>query len=124
MGYESRVFIVKRMEYTYNDKSWIYCDEFARFDLEKMGYETVDGQYFREVFTRPIDFDIFPYDFATREDMYGDHCRYAFVGEVVEWLSESEVARDWIKANMFFRCLKTIQSMPDGDSFIVVHYGY
>lgn len=63
--------------------------EISRFDLSKMGYYEYKGKSFREIFTHEIDFDLYvndSYGEDARIDSYGEHCKWATIEEVIEWL--------------------------------------
>lgn len=137
MGYESKCVIVERKECESPDGSkWVYGGEIARFDLSEMGYETVNGKMFREVFKTPIDFDIYvnPDDGNEhsweywREDFYGEHCKWATVDEVLAWLDASDVVKKqhYRRATLFrdFLFVLKLNHEHDFNQICVVHYGY
>lgn len=135
MGYESKIVVVERITCEYpNGKSFVIGDEIARFDLCKMGYEKVSGKVFWKVFTTPIDFDIYlnteqpekDYDPEYwRTDCYGDHCTWATVDDVIDWLEQSESAKTYRRAKLFLDFCKALKAQEsDYKQICLVHYGY
>ena len=127
MGYESKVIAIERTEY--NGKA--YGDEIARFDLAKMGYETVDGKPFRGSFHTPIDFWLYNmYDKVEKEsdyycDYYGEHCKWATIGEVKSWLEKSEVVKTYRRAKLLYDFLSALEkNQKDFHDIVLVHFGY
>lgn len=135
MGYESRVFIIERSECC--GGKFVYGDEIARFELCKMGNEVVNYKYFTDVFKTPIDFDL--HDIGEdpnceeyreedyRTDQYGEHCKYASIDSVLEWLESSETVnvekyRRAVLLRDFLKMLKDRSS--DFGNIVVVHYGH
>ena len=129
MGYESKMHIMRRVEYELpNGETRVWGDPFAEFDLCKMGYEGVTGyefygSTFRSIFDTDIDFDLYVNDEATREDCYDATCQYTDIDTVIDWLELSEVVKEWWRADVFLRFLKTLKEAGH-DDLIVVHYGY
>lgn len=124
MGYESRLYIMRRAEIVAsNGDIRIWGDPFAEFDLFKMGYEYNAGKWFREIFETDIDFDLWVDGKHTREDCYGDTCQYADIDTVIDWLELSEVVKEYWRAEILLRFLKTLKEAGH-DDLIVVHYGY
>ena len=130
MGYESKIIVVERFKPDMTDGKG-YGDEIARFDLSKMGYETVDGIPFRGVFHTPIDFDLYGMyreiekdsDYYT--DCYGEHCKWATIEEVKAWLEKSEVLKTYRRAKLFYDFLCALeQRQSDFRQIVLVHFGY
>ena len=136
MGYESKCVIVERKEHEFpNGSKWVYGGEIARFDLSKMGYETVGGATFRDIFKTPIDFDIYVnMDDGNehsqeywRTDMYGDYCKWVTVDEVLAWLDASDVVKMCYRRATLFRDFLFVLKLNhehDFNQICVVHYGY
>lgn len=137
MGYESKIIVVERTEHQLpNGEPWVFGSEIARFDLSKMGYESVSGKMFREIFETPIDFNLYnvryidenepnldPEEFRT--DCYGEHCKYASLDEVLSWLSKSETSKEYRRAKLFFAFLQNLKNSEASFSEIaIVHFGY
>ena len=126
MGYESKIIIGKRIEHSFG----VWFDEIARFDLSKMGYEIVEN----ETFKTPIDFNLYVNNYDPdkdypdsffREDMYGMQCKYTNTENVLRWLEKSETAKEYWRAELLLRFLKTLKEKePEWGSFCAVHYGY
>ena len=135
MGYESKIVVIDRREHEATGKhpAWVYGSEIARFDLSKMGYERVDGKEFREVFSAPIDFDLYVAnddgeihpDEYWREDCYGEHCKMASVDDVLQWLEKSEVLKEYRRAKLFYDFLRVLKEHENEyQQIVLVHYGY
>ena len=133
MGYESKVLIYDR---TVMQTGFVNALEIARFDLCKMGYVKHMGKEFREVFTKPIDFAL--YDIHANEDdlsaeermqdLYGEHCKYAKLTEVRDWLNRAFVEDPDIctyrRAIAFRDCIEAYIAVEDKfDQLIAVHFG-
>ena len=147
MGYESLVHV-----YGMYGRGHHGPEEIAQFDLGKMGYETVNGRMFRDIFTEDADVrvrnfhsgwqggfqeGIFEYneemarldvDYCL-QDMYGQAVKAASIDTVIKWLEASQVILEYDKARLFLKLLKTIKMAwwledKDVNDLIVVHYGY
>lgn len=129
MGYESMVFVVERKEIQPLNgmPMWVHGDEIARFDLCKMGWEQIGGKSFSGVFDEPIDFDLYvDRDTAERVDCYGDECKMTSVERVMFWLENSEVLKEYRRAQLFYDFLKALRAREQdfGSGLVLVHYGY
>lgn len=129
MGYESKIIVVERHVHdTPDGETWVYGSEIARFDLSKMGYEKVWGADFPDMFTEPIDFDLYNMggdSETTREDCYGEHCKWAALVDIIEWLEQSETGKEYRRAKLFLDFCKALQSHKDEyGQIVLVHYGY
>ena len=130
MGYESKIFVVDRNECTFpNGKGCATGLEVARFELSVMGNEEVGGKTFRDIFATPIDFDICGLDGNRldnpRVDGYGETCGWATIGEVTEWLENSNVGKEYRRAELLLDCLRAIKKYEGRfDQLCVVHYGH
>lgn len=129
MGYESKIIIVDRNQHS----AWIHGGEIARFDLSKMGYARYDGKMFRDLFTIPVDFDLYVNsssepvpDSFYREDNYGEICKYTEnIDEVISWLEQSEKSEPYRRAKLFLNFLRVLkESKRDFRQLVLVHYGY
>lgn len=136
MGYESKIIIVERTEHELQDSNkWVCGGELARFDLSKMGYDRFDGKCFTDLFTVPIDFDLYvnqeqsdelpPPNFY-REDCYGEHCKYtADLDGLIGWLEQSEEHEHYRRAALFLDFLRVLKDHKDEyNEICLVHYGY
>lgn len=134
MGYESRIFVIERK--VLNDFGYTIGSEIARFDLCKMGYDKVNGIEFREVFKTPIDFNIYSgwedpdkeYDEEDyRVDLYGEHCKYAPVDDVINWIEEhmkSDGYEYYRREALFLDFIKSLKEHKDDYSeLVLVHFG-
>lgn len=136
MGYESKIVIVDRHEReSVNGEKFVYGSELARFDLSKMGYARFNYKLFRELFTVPVDFDLYvnnedsnseyPAEYW-REDAYGEHCKYTEdIDSVISWLEEYEKQDPYRRAALFLGFLKVLKERAgDFAEICLVHYGY
>lgn len=130
MGYESKVIVINRDEIP---NLWAVGQELARFDLSCMGYETYNGKMFPELFTTPVDFNLYVRttdevvdEEFYRKDNYGEHCKYtANLDEVISWLEEAEKKEHYRRARMLLNFLKAFKDQIDEyDEIVLVHYGY
>lgn len=130
MSYESKVLVIDRTP------GWraTIGREIARFDLCSMGYDVYDGKCFRELFTTPIDFDVYvrsqeeddeTEDFY-RTDCYGEHCKYTKdFDSVISWLEQAEEKEHYRRAKLFLNFLKGLRdSVKEFDELVLVHYAY
>lgn len=124
MGYESRLYVMKRSEYAYvsgdgEEKRDIFAIEIARFDMCKM------APSFRDLFTEPTDFDVYGEgDGPIGVDCYGDELAYAPASKVAEWL-EAEVERsDYRRLRPLLAFLVSAEAESWDGELVVVHYGY
>ena len=133
MGYESRIFVVDRHE----RGDWRFGDEIARFELCKMGYEFVNGKMFRDIFDKPIDFDLYNTgnvaednedEDNSRLDLYGEYCRYTDIDTVIKWLEGRKNSPDYEpyrRLELFLDSLYTIKKHEsDYGNIVLVHYGH
>ena len=142
MGYESKIIIVDRRENECpNGNKWVHGSEIVRFDMSKMGYEKYpvynydDRRAFRDLFTIPVDFDLYvnqeskdevpPPEFY-REDCYGEICKYTTdIDAVIAWLRQSEAHDHYRRAALLLDFLVSLrQHTEDWTQLAIVHYGY
>jgi len=130
MGYESKILIVDRNECRFpNGKSCVGALEVARFELSVVGSERVNGKTFYDVFTTPIDFDIYgidgnPID-EPRKDRYGEICKWASLDGAIEWLESAKTGKEYRRAALLLDCLRAIKKYEGRfDQLCVVHYGH
>lgn len=131
MGYESKVLVINREELV---KGYNIGSEIARFDLCAMGSNPHNGVMFNELFTTPIDFDVYvrnqTEDDGTEDfyktDCYGEHCKFTSdVDSVISWLEQAEEKEHYRRAKLFLNFLKTLRdSVDDFEELVLVHYGY
>lgn len=122
MGYESRIYIVKKHALIPNDAEW---DEvIATFDLCKMGYDLIDGVSFRGLFKAPVGC-MYGDDGNTEiiEDCYGDDVEGAPIRVVIHWLYKWLKTNDYGRAKVFYSLLKSMAKEIGGDLWCY-HYGY
>lgn len=115
MGYESKMYIMERYEINGNANGI----EVATFDLCKMGW----GNGFLELFDEEIDYEIWDGDEHSREDLYGDVCKFAPVGKVIEWLRNEVKHNDYRRLRPFLGLLEGFDESQWSD-LQVVHYGH
>jgi len=133
MGYESKVIAIQRVEYeTPTGNTLVFGDEIAHFDLCKMGDEMVDGKRFNEVFTKPIDFDLYNMaehsaddEWDRRTDCYGAICKMATIEEVMAWVEKSETIKEYRRAQLFYSfLLALVAHQHKFGTIMLVHFGY
>jgi hypothetical protein len=124
MGYESRLYVMQRRDFTVENKDgdevrFVNAGEIARFDMSKM------VPSFRYLFTEGADFVMYGDDGEPIEaDCYGDRLAYAPARKVAEWL-EAEVERsDYRRLKPLLAFLKAAEAEHWDGELIVVHYGY
>lgn len=117
MGYESRLYIVKKCD------AINYAEVIARYDCSNMGYD--NG--WRELFNKPFDCKMYMEDGNTliEEDCYGDKLQSADFPTVIEWLEKEVEKRDYRRLKPLLSLLKgfDLSQCRDGEMEIV-HYGY
>lgn len=130
MSYESKVLVINRSEIP---NLWVSGQELARFDLACMGYDKFNGKQFTELFSTPIDFNLYvnhsevevEEDFY-RKDCYGTICNFTRdIDEVIAWLEESQKHEPYRRAEMLLNFLKLFKyQVGQFDDICLVHYGY
>jgi len=135
MGYESKIIVVDRHEHESKNglSAWVYGGELARFDLSKMGHDRFDGVMFRDLFTIPIDFDLYvrespddvPDNFY-RVDCYDEYCKYTTdIDRVITWLEKFDKVEHYRRASLFRDFLRVLKEHKDEyNEICLVHYGY
>lgn len=139
MGYESKVIIVERNEFTKNfrgeplDKPIVNAITVAEYDLCKMGY---DNQTFFNAFKREIDYDIFlpgvdetgdECMMMMHEDCYGEHMKSADIGELVKALRACEAREHYRRIPPLIAMLESFnldEWNTEHCRLEAVHYGY
>ncbi|MBR2681451.1 MAG: hypothetical protein IKE23_12020 [Exiguobacterium sp.] len=128
MGYESRIYVMKRSEITFENRErpYILAEEIAMFDLRCLGYE--HGNIVRDAFKTPIDFRFFENgDDTTTTDAYGDALKYCQIEELIAALSEYSEHEHYRRVPPLIACLSALiddsDAWTDGE-LIAVHYGY
>lgn len=118
MGYESKIYIVKKSEY------FAYNEVIATFDLCKMGWDMYNGVTFRNLFTLPLNGDMYMDDGNTliTEDCYGDAVEGAKLSDVLEWITQFNKHDNYWRAKVFEQLLKSFKRY--GDDLYCYHYGY
>lgn len=115
MGYESRVYIVKKsMESN-------YAEEIAKFNCRGMA----DG--WTNLFDKPFVGDLYADDGNTliTEDKYGKELKYTDFPSVIAWLEKEVEKDDYRRLKPLLSLLKgfDLSQWQDGEMQIV-HYGY
>lgn len=111
MGYESKVFVVRKIDcVTYKSSLLI-----ALIDMSKMGY----NNGWRELFKKDIDFDLQYNNEIIKEDCYGEIPKYTTVSEVLNWLEND--TEEYYMEDVLKGVLKPLEKQED---ILVVHYGY
>lgn len=126
MGYESRIYVMKRSEITFENRErpYILAEEIAMFDLRCLGYE--HGNIVRDAFKTPIDFPFFYGDDTTTTDAYGDALKYCKIEELIAALSEYSEHEHYRRVPPLAALLSALadsNEWTDGE-LIAVHYGY
>lgn len=130
MSYESKVLVINRSEIP---NLWVSGQELARFDLARMGCDKFNGKKFTELFSTPIDFNLYVNhsdevvdDSFYREDCYGKHCNFTRdIDEVIAWLEEFQKKEPYRRAEMLLNFLKLFKyQIGQFDDICLVHYGY
>jgi hypothetical protein len=121
MGYDSRVYLMHRVEFERGEAKHVMACEVACFDLCVMRCE------FRKLFTDEIDYDLYlTNDFGeqvTRKDLYGDVCKWSGVGKVRDWLRDEVKRSNYRRLRPFLGFLEGIdESQWEGD-LQLVHFG-
>jgi len=118
MGYESKIYIVRKSEY------FDWNEVIATFDLCKMGFEMYNGRTFRSLFTLPLGGDMYGDDGNTpiTEDCYGDEVQGAEVADVLKWIKKFNKKNDYWRAEVFESLLESLASHED--NLYCYHYGY
>ena len=144
MGYESKIIVVERtLLHEQTDDAArrpppsvgsgaIFGDELMRVDLGAVGNARAGGKTFREVFKRPVDFDLYVdgSDRPRKKDKYGDPCKWATVDEVLRWLREAferqlERFGDYPRARLLYAALQAVKASENRwRQVCVVHFGY
>lgn len=129
MGYESRIFVVERREPQKAYGEYMlpaYGFLIAKFELSKMGWETVDEIPFKGLFHTDIDFELEDKDVADKYfDCYGEHCKWATIEEVKSWLEKSKVLKTYRRAKLFYDFLCALEErQSDFRQIVLVHFGY
>ena len=128
MSYESKIIFADRYEHLPNEA---YGREICQFDMCVINYLMIDGKFFHELFTRPIDFDLNEngdvWGEQARIDKYGVHCKWATVDELIKWLEEFKKEDDYRRAELLLSFLYTLQDQINNgrwNQICIVHYGY
>lgn len=128
MGYESRLYIISKRE-----------DSNLGLVVATMDMCKLDEGDFYDLFTYPIDFNVFnDGGELIEEDAYGDICSYAYLKDFLDWLEPfyKKEKRLHGKYGMYrrirplYKLLKSFDNPQwvdkEGDKYniIVLHYGY
>ncbi len=116
MGYESRLYIVKKCD------AINYAEVIARFDCSKM-----DSKSWIELFNKPFDCKMYMEDGNTliEEDNYGDKLKSAEFPTVIEWLEKEVEKSDYRRLKPLLSLLKGFDLSQWGDGEMeIVHFGY
>ena len=123
MGYESRVLIMDRKEVPPSavSQKHAYADPIAKFDMGVMGYGY--HRHFREIFTNPIDFDLWDGSSMTRTDRYGEAVMYCTLPELLAELERREANTHYRRVPPLIAYVKALHP-EEWDGLIAVHYGH
>ena len=118
MGYESKIYVTRKSEYS----DW--NEVIATFDLCKMGYDLIDGKPFRQLFNEPLGC-LYGDDGNTKlcEDCYGDAIEGAPIENVADWIGKWLKVNDYWRARVFHKLLNELIKDCDGELWCY-HYGY
>ena len=118
MGYDSRIFVVKRAK---NEKRE-YGQIIAMFDCGVMGQKS-----WYELFNNPVKYDVYikSGDIPTRKDCYGDKLQEAPINSVIDWLEKE------IEHENYYRRLPPLLALLKGfnvndwqNELYIIHYGH
>ena len=121
MGYESKVYVVRKSRY------FDYNEVIAMVDLSKMGYWKYNGKTFRDLFTLPLEGEMYRDDGNTlfEKDCYDDDIEGAHIEDVLEWLREFNQHEDYWRAKAFQAMLESFSEYrEDLRDLYCYHYGY
>lgn len=117
MGYESRLYVVNRVENVWTGGLW--GDKLAVFNMSCVGWNP------DKIFTTPIDFNI-GYDKNGEpiyNDMYGKRCGMASVVDVISTIESLEEREHYRRFKPLLGFLKSLDE-SEWDDLRVVHFGY
>ena len=117
MGYESRLYVVNRVENVWTGGLW--GDKLAVFNMSCVGWNP------DKIFTTPIDFNI-GYDKNGEpiyNDMYGKRCGMASVSDVISTIEALEEREHYRRFKPLLGFLKSFDE-SEWDDLRVVHFGY
>ena len=114
MGYESKIIVVERTE-VWNGT--VVGETIAEFNL------CVVNCNFADIFTEPIDLNLYMDGNPTMSDCYGRHCCMADVDDVVKALEKMSEEIDYRRFAPVIGLLKGFEQNK-WDTLKVVHYGY
>lgn len=119
MAYESKVYIV---DVHRNGNEITYAERIAEVRLSCMG----NGNGWRELFSRDIDYTLYEDDGNTAfdEDRYGDHLKACSIETVTEWLEKEMACSDYRRLSILYGLLKSFNPEQWGTNLEVVHFGY
>ncbi len=125
MGYESRIYIINRVEHKRPYcEPWVFAEKIAMVNMCVMDYD------FRTLFDKPIDYTIhieYPifvndrFENETDIDCYGEHLKYTTIDKVVKWLESHKV--EYRRISPLLGLLKGFNE-NEWDELQVVHFGY
>lgn len=122
MGYESKLYIVEKSDYVFND-GMKYASVIAMFDMCKLHSMT-------NVFKNKTDCYIYADDGNTKilEDMYGDALKEASIEDVICVLEEAiNNGERYRRLFPLLSALKVFEEQKKNnvwDNIVVLHYGY
>ena len=114
MGYESKLIVVERTEIW---NGIVVGEAVAEFNL------CVVNCNFTDIFTEPIDFNLYIDGNPTMSDCYGKHCCMADVDDVIKALEKMSEEIDYRRFAPAIGLLKGFEQQR-WDTLKVVHYGY
>ena len=125
MGYESKIIIVERAQYTPNIISALVV---AQYDLCNMGYK---NREFYDVFKTEIDYDLYLPNGdeiqPLRMDCYGKHMKSADIGELIAALKVCDAREHYRRIPPLIAMLESFdlgEWNSDYQRLEAVHYAY
>lgn len=125
MGYESKIIIVNRSQYT---PAIINALVVAQYDLCNMGYKNTE---FYDVFKNEIDYDLYLPNgdeiHPTRMDCYGKHMKSADIGELIAALKTCEAREHYRRIPPLIAMLESFDLSEWNSEYHrleAVHYAY
>ena len=115
MGYESRIYIVRKTEAGMFYTDMKYGQIIARFDLGKVGYIPC--------FQKDSEYYIYEGNEAIKKDLYGDTLKQCSLEDIVAWVNS--LKRDEKKYELPIKAYITaLLKCYDSEDLVAIHYGY
>lgn len=114
MGYESKIYFVKKTNLYYEDKR--YAQIIAMIDLSKAG--GIEKNF-------RITSDCYIYaesgNTMVTADRYGEELKEADINEVIEWVEKTPDRTQYARLDILLDMLKIFKKYGD---ITIIHYGY